>query len=74
MNPSQADLDARQLGKFLFFMAVGLFSALCLAGALHFYRREDLPVAFACLLASASLWWPLFQLGRFHARKRRPAS
>jgi hypothetical protein len=71
MGTAEEDQDLRGLGKLMFFLSVGLFSALCLAGAVHFFREEEPWIAGASLAASASLWWPLFRLGRYHAKQRR---
>jgi hypothetical protein len=71
MGTAEEDQDLRQLGKLVFFLSVGLFSALSLAAAVHFLREEEPVVAAAALAASARLWWPLFKLGRYHAKQRR---
>jgi hypothetical protein len=71
MDTTEEDHDLRQLGKLVFFLSVGLFSALSLAAAVHFFREEEPWLAGAALTASASLWWPLFRLGRYHAKQRR---
>jgi hypothetical protein len=71
MDTPEDDLHYRKLGRACVFLGAGAFSALCLAGAVNFFRHEEPVIAGAALLASSSLWWPLFKLGRYHAKQRR---
>ena len=69
MEFSEEDLAFRQLGKILFFLFVGALSAILLYVGWHDVNRDE-PMGYLAFAGSALFWWPLFRLGRYHARKR----
>lgn len=61
------------LGKTLFFLFVGGLSGVLLYLGYRQIRAEDYLTGIPTLAASAIFWYPLYRLGRFHARKARKA-
>jgi lipopolysaccharide export LptBFGC system permease protein LptF len=71
MESSDQEQDLRQLGRVSVFVFVGVLSALFLALSVDTGRRNSPTASIVCFLLSALFWWPLFKLGRYHAKKRR---
>ena len=70
MNPTPEDLKARRDGKVLLFLAVGALSGILLWYGSVLLRRHETLLGIAAIAFSALFWYPLFRLGRYHARRR----
>jgi hypothetical protein len=71
MEYSQEDRRAWQQGKVLLFLFVGALSGILLYIG-YYEMTHGEPIGYLAVVASAVFWWPLFRLGSYHARKRRP--
>jgi len=73
MEPTEDDLALRHLGRYLVFGSVGFLSAVLLYLGYHHLIREN-PQGYLECAGSAVFWYPLFRLGRYHARRSRRIS
>lgn len=55
----------------LLFLFVGGLSGVLLTLAYRQFRAEDYLTGILACAGSAVFWYPLFRLGRYHARKGR---
>jgi hypothetical protein len=72
MELTEEDRQAQRTGKLLLFLVVGAISGLLLWFGVQLIRQEDFLGGGLAAVGSALFWYPLFRLGRYHARKRQP--
>lgn len=70
MQDSEEDLVTRDIGKAMVFAGVMVLSGLLLWVAVELILRRQIVFGSLAGLGSAAFWWPLFKLGRYHARRR----